>query len=645
MRQSLSGLSSFAKEAIVTASSSITSKSMELLNYCYKQFSWEGRENAPKFLSYFPLYNKDIITTASLEITPKSIELLNLWCNDDGAAQESMEQALKDLERDGIIYNSVKYYDFLSNDNISQVKKKVMLNLFHQSVASNFTPLITKGDEIVGHPSKHSHEEIKDVFTFEFSDMEDGKVKPDKLFFKMHGTLFFHEGIAKSIMPKTHFDGCITLNLTPTDGVINISAETGHISITGKDWPSKEMMRVVNKQILEKIGSALHHPDFIDRSIVLSCSNVTQIEQDKPLKLIQCSIEDIKDYIEFLPHQLSEQSFNEFVKYRYYTSKIKEGDIVDSDNTLYIADVSLLNLSEFNLSFAGCDFSNIIAIGTDFTGCDLLGAKFNQSMMFFAKGIDFTAAEMQNTYHTTYEEIATSSWAKYFFEKFSSVPSNEEEITRITQYLVEDGDYIEVAQIESLAVKCSNPILAAIIREYNSMPILRELRPAKPELLTEQLDKFSKILDEKEWKIHDVQADGNCFFYAVAHQLKLINYYPSDENISHLKLRERAVSFLSENIDEFRDFIEGDEGAVVKYIKRMEADYCWADDVIATALAKKLEIKIYVEQYEKQPAIINPDAQHTIYLGNISNKHFVSLTDRYDQAINDFHELNELHPE
>jgi hypothetical protein len=334
----------------------------------------------------------------------------------------------------------------------------------------------------------------------------------------------------------------------------------------------------------------------------------------------------------------AKQSFNEFIKHRYYTSKIEESAFLDSDNTLYIADISFLDLSEAKLDLAEGDFSNIIAINTDFTNCHLHNTKFHQSIMLFAKGVDTNAVEMQTAYHATAEESATLTWAEFFLQKLNLLSSSEEVIARVSESLAEDGDYIEIEKVELFNFKCSNPILAATIRDYNSIPTLKlpiskaEAYKSKQKPLIQKLAEFSATLSEKSWKIYDVPTDGNCFFYAVAHQLKLINHDLADEKMSHSKLREYTASYLSEHLEIFKDFIEGEPAT---YISQVNTNYFWADYIAITALAMHLDIKIHVEEYEKEPKIINESGKQTIYLGNFSDLHFVSLTNLEDKSISD----------
>ena len=49
----------------------------------------------------------------------------------------------------------------------------------------------------------------------------------------------------------------------------------------------------------------------------------------------------------------------------------------------------------------------------------------------------------------------------------------------------------------------------------------------------------------------DVPSDGNCFYHAVVHQLKLLGL-PAH----HMMLRQMSVNMVRDNQDDFVDFIE-----------------------------------------------------------------------------------------
>lgn len=129
-------------------------------------------------------------------------------------------------------------------------------------------------------------------------------------------------------------------------------------------------------------------------------------EKEMPsVKLIKTTLEDIKDYMRFRQEEANkfsltktfnyffkkdnihseteanyaQKSFNEFIKYRYYTSKL-DADSVLEEGVNYIADISFLDLSE-GINLEDADFSNTYAIGTNFSNCSLHCANFKSSIL------------------------------------------------------------------------------------------------------------------------------------------------------------------------------------------------------------------------------------------------------------------------
>jgi hypothetical protein len=124
--------------------------------------------------------------------------------------------------------------------------------------------------------------------------------------------------------------------------------------------------------------------------------------------LIKCTAEDIADYMKYRkdeaersfftmmiedavrpPSSETEEdyalgSFNEFIKYRYITSKLDK-DLFDIHDKYFIADISEVNIAGMGLDLSGGDFSNVYAIGADLSFCKMYGADFKGAMLPLAK--------------------------------------------------------------------------------------------------------------------------------------------------------------------------------------------------------------------------------------------------------------------
>ncbi|KAM7251008.1 hypothetical protein ACFE04_022891 [Oxalis oulophora] len=94
-------------------------------------------------------------------------------------------------------------------------------------------------------------------------------------------------------------------------------------------------------------------------------------------------------------------------------------------------------------------------------------------------------------------------------------------------------------------------------------------------------------LDALELKIIQVEADGNCFFRALADQLE-------GNEEEHVKYRNMAVQYIVKNREMFEPFIE-DEVPFDEYCQLMENDGTWAGhmELQAASLATRCNICIH----------------------------------------------------
>ena len=93
-----------------------------------------------------------------------------------------------------------------------------------------------------------------------------------------------------------------------------------------------------------------------------------------------------------------------------------------------------------------------------------------------------------------------------------------------------------------------------------------------------------KIINELEndgLVIHDVLADGNCFFHVIA----------ANTDFTHEEIRMGAINHILQNIENFAGFTEGN---IDYYISRMSKDCTWADNMIIQAVANNFGLNIEI---------------------------------------------------
>ena len=119
-----------------------------------------------------------------------------------------------------------------------------------------------------------------------------------------------------------------------------------------------------------------------------------------------------------------------------------------------------------------------------------------------------------------------------------------------------------------------------------------------------------------------MRGDGNCFFWAIAHQLY------GDES-QHQKVREEAAQEVIKNSNRYRNFIAGNFD---KYVSNLSADREWADNaaIQATSNAFRISIEILNDSERIPSYTILPfhedyvaSPQHVV-VGYIGNVHYVS---------------------
>jgi len=122
-----------------------------------------------------------------------------------------------------------------------------------------------------------------------------------------------------------------------------------------------------------------------------------------------------------------------------------------------------------------------------------------------------------------------------------------------------------------------------------------------------------------------VPGDGNCLFYAIAHQLKMIGYA---SNYSHLDLRQLAVNHIRNHMPDYNAFIEGD---ILHYLDDMAKEGIWGGEHELRALADTLTIRINVFMSGKVQPSYGNKSNPAIHLSYNGNTHYNSLTPKIVQ--------------
>ena len=122
----------------------------------------------------------------------------------------------------------------------------------------------------------------------------------------------------------------------------------------------------------------------------------------------------------------------------------------------------------------------------------------------------------------------------------------------------------------------------------------------------------------------DIGEGGDCFFWAVAHQLY------GDPKF-HLNIRALGVQYLREHPERFIE--SNSENSWFEYLTNMTQQRTWYDNLIIQALTDKLNIRIHITESNPlfvafnviKPVHFTKDIR-TIYLGHIDELHCFNST-------------------
>jgi hypothetical protein len=126
------------------------------------------------------------------------------------------------------------------------------------------------------------------------------------------------------------------------------------------------------------------------------------------------------------------------------------------------------------------------------------------------------------------------------------------------------------------------------------------------------------VANQYGFDLHFIKNDGNCLFAAICDQLHYVNEFPEKYlNLTHLSLRQLAVTHLTENIEIYKNSI----GSTIRHDASVPSDYIteylsnlatpgrWGDQLAILALMAELKFSIAILAEDNSPPIIlkSPD--------------------------------------
>jgi hypothetical protein len=163
--------------------------------------------------------------------------------------------------------------------------------------------------------------------------------------------------------------------------------------------------------------------------------------------------------------------------------------------------------------------------------------------------------------------------------------------------------------------------------------------------ITESLAEQKKLIAEQQSvkekygiEVDDVSGDGNCFYYAVAKQLKLNNLTSDLGDLNNDDLRRIAIEHLTLNKDMYkttdqqsqliiasRDRPDGAAKDYENYLAIHSKDREYADQGMVSALSRALKINIVTLQPEVDPIIQKQNHNLPTLYVYYSHQHYQSV--------------------
>lgn len=154
-------------------------------------------------------------------------------------------------------------------------------------------------------------------------------------------------------------------------------------------------------------------------------------------------------------------------------------------------------------------------------------------------------------------------------------------------------------------------------------------------------DKFQNLLAKIGLRIFNIDADGDCLYKAIEHQLSLSP--DSDERLSFQDIRDRTSEYMLSHSDDFLPFLSNDQGDLmsqteyINYCTRISKTKEWGGHIELTAITQFTKKAVHIYQADhREPIIIEPAIKTEKKPMLISfHKHLYHLGAHYNSLIED----------
>lgn len=124
-------------------------------------------------------------------------------------------------------------------------------------------------------------------------------------------------------------------------------------------------------------------------------------------------------------------------------------------------------------------------------------------------------------------------------------------------------------------------------------------------------ESLNRLLKARGLMVHDVEADGDCLYRAVEHQLALAS--DTDQRFTFKEVREQTCRYMLDNEDDFIPFLVDDKGDLmskqgfIEYCNRIANTKEWGGHLELVAISNFTGKPVHVHQANSnQPLVIDP---------------------------------------
>lgn len=196
--------------------------------------------------------------------------------------------------------------------------------------------------------------------------------------------------------------------------------------------------------------------------------------------------------------------------------------------------------------------------------------------------------------------------------------------------------YIESSKV-SKAQKRRDAKAAKKVEQLKRIEEAEKLDEHKDRRLEQE--SLSRLLGEKQLKIHDIDADGDCLYRAVEHQLSVAD--DSIERLTFKEIRTKTSQYMLENSGNFMPFLLNDQGDPIGeqdfkiYCTKVAKTKEWGGHLELAAISRFTFKPIHIYQADQRlPIIIEPElktSRKPILL--CFHKHLYHLGEHYNSLV------------